>query len=278
MANTKPVRPQIDESANLPAGSDQDIYTDPALKLSVADDPLARFIARSWRQLLVAMLAAGAIWYVANSFKETHLASLKTAADTFARVRDSYSELQASDRQRLLITAKAAASKTPDAAAEKELAALDTKITDQEKNIAAQLDSLADAKEPYRTVATVYRSLMVGRSGDIAAMQKIFSPRAWEGIKELTSPDRFMAEFGAIAQARLMIDNPTVAADGEKLLHDLVERGSFVSLSAASTLGALAQTDEQKQEVIALLNGLKERRRDQLALIDQELEKLGASN
>ena len=242
---------------------EHDIFTDPALQRTMVEDPLFRFLKNWWRQLLVIGLAIAAGWYVLHSFQETHIAAMKSSADTFRKVRSAYDELRAFDLQKLQITEP------------KALTDINQKMNAKELELVSTIDSLSDAKEPYRSFAQLYRALLKGRSGDIEGMKQLMPPDAWKNAATPESPERLVGELAAVAEARLLIDTPQNAEQGKAILKDLVVNGRFVNMSVVKTLSALAQSSSEKEELVTLLEQLRAKRPEQVALIDQALQELG---
>ena len=164
MAETESAQRGRGSSDNRDSGGDSNgsggFVEDPQIQEVLAEDPLFRFLTDRWRGILTVAGVALAVLYGKQVFEETHVSSMRSAADIFLSVRTEYDGLvsarAAFEKARLDLTAEQ--DETKRAELEKAVTSGREQLSEGATKIGQLLDSLAETKSPYRDYAVVYRA------------------------------------------------------------------------------------------------------------------------
>ncbi len=247
--------------------SGHDIYTDPALARE-ARDPVAEFLKRQWRQLLVGVLVVFAIVYVKNTLQESYRRGLSGSADAFYKAQDALENLKTAKK-----TLKDLEEKTlPTDAAEKEKAEKEREtaradLKAREERLQQSVAVLGDSMAPYNSFADLIKALAARESGDMQGVRSALAKYSPDTFSALKGSDRFIAELSLLALGRALLDAPESEADGKKILNALASKGEWAGVSAALTISRIAETEQEKKDAQALIADLSTRHPEQAAAL-----------
>jgi hypothetical protein len=255
---TPPYVPPPQESDTPPVG--HDIFTDPALAQTVAEDPFIRWLKQSWRTLAVIVAAVVAGAYVVSTLRETHHASLERSADLYARVRadfEAYTVAHAAARSGRE-TAGQAGEEGEQKRVEAERAAEAVRVR-LEQGIAA----LGDTKEPYASIALIYSDLLAKLEGG-----------AQGASPALAGGDAFFSEMHRFVRARALLNDAATVDSGREQLSSLARDGSYVAVAAVSVLRTIARTPAEQATAEELVQRVRERLPAQASLLSEREDAL----
>ena len=212
------------------------------------EDPLVTWLQKHGNKIFWTVVAVFAVYYLRNVYLETQLSSRKESADTFAQVRIRFDDWDAA------------------LTAEKEE---DRKLADQKKSaLEESIKALADAKEPYRSLAPLYTSLVTLRSkGTLVAP-------SFDAAKS-NSVDRLTEELESLAIARAGLDSADKRKESLALLDKLSQSGEFVNAAAATILADIAMTDEEKAHAKEIMKGVVAAHPELTKVLKESLDRLG---
>ncbi len=223
------------------------------LPRGASEDPLVRFLIK-WRQTLftiaIVLLAGYYMWYRSE---RASTVALESAADTFAEARK---ELSAYDGQ------KAESGKAGD---------------DKGQGVALQekLRELSSEKAPYDKIAGAYALLMDLEQGKLDSAEEraraaALKPQAMPEAK----PARFFQELELLLSARALTDKPELREKGISALKHLAQNGTYVSVSAALSLARTAQTAEEREDALTILQAIQDKNAVQAEVLQDEIKRL----
>jgi len=258
-----------------------DIFTDPALARPFTEDPLFRFLKRHWKHLLLAVGAALAIVYTRNVFEETRTAELERAGDIMNRVRSEYATLgtlegELASRQaavtRLAADPRAEGKAKEEAAGE--AAAAGQKLDESRRRLESFLLALSDTRPPYRDLVPLYRTLIARAGNDEAKVRETLPLLAPAALSKPEAQERFVEELRALVAGRLLIDDDATLGEARARLKLLASEGAYVQVPAALSLSRIARSPEDRAEARTLLETIASKQPEQLALLQEELDRL----
>lgn len=279
-----------------PVGGDNDIYTDPKIANSVIatavrEDPLFRFLAHSWRTVVVVVLAVIAAWYAWNGFQSTREDSVRHSADLFARMRAEYDETLTLRRERARLkkelaeldagtsasTQKAKAEAPDEKTPAEKRARLEVVEKDLPTAIARAQQSaraLRDARPPYSELAPLYLTLLDREEG--AEVNASPPSVSWRDAPE---GERLLRELEWYAFARSKLDAPTQGGEagreqGRKLLTELATGATYVRAPAALVLAQTASGDAERAAARDLIVKIEGDQPDQSEILSGALRSL----
>lgn len=250
------------------------------------DDEVARFFFDNWRNLVLLIAAACAVWFLVESFRSTRAARQRNAGEVFGGVQLLYNEYVQARNE--LNDFKATIDGTnpaklgldgkplPDAEkeAKEKLPDSEKRVTDSRTKLDGALTALREAGAPYATLSGLYAGLAALQSGDAAAAEKELAPSlAWKR-DSIGSADRMYHESGALAWGRFLLDAPTRAAEGRKILEELAQSGDVAHVGAVLTLSEASLTPEERKQTLALIDALVARAPEQADLVKDARERL----
>lgn len=275
-----------------PTQSSSNIFGDPTVAETMAEDPLFRFLTRWWRQILVLIAAIAFGVYAKNKFHSTNLQRLSEASEVLESVSR---ELDVVKKLHLEL----AGLKLADP--EKKMDKLNQDISAATTRLNDLLVALENTREPYSDLVGVYRTLLthwqlVSSNGEANEEdKKAFAALAHQidPLKQKLSGDRqdlsFTAEFKALVLAKSLMDSESYRSEAADLLEQLASNGRYTRLLAAMTFAKLAEISgeegsntnserlQKKERAVQLLNELKSEYPEQLPQIEQELSRLATS-
>ncbi|WKZ56413.1 MAG: hypothetical protein QY326_06685 [Bdellovibrionota bacterium] len=250
--------------APVDAAPDQDDDLDrrnDALQRALVEDPLVRFVQKRWRALAVVVLFIAAGIYVRNAFVETHEAALRSSGDLFAKIRTEYGLIQA---QRAQLTELAMDQSEE---GKKKLEAQQNQIKDAEAGLVNALATLSDSKEPYASVALLYKALMQAEPSTAAPSENLAPD----------NPRLLLVELALLLEAKRLLDHPEQRAEGQAKLQELARSARFVHAVAAISYAHVAESSEERTTARNLLDGVRVMHPEQSDLISAELDRLNSS-
>lgn len=263
---------QADQNESL-TSERHDIFQDPALNQTLQDDPFVLFIKKWWVHIV---MVAGAVVlgvYAKGVFEETSRAELMRAADIFFELESMVQELPAQEAA----LAKARSEEAPAGAttedAKKKTAAAQAALDQTKARVESSLKSLEDTREPYISLARVYRGALAAQDGNVQLAQQNLSLQRWQAVSEPRSTERFIAELEALILARSLLDTADRSAEGRGALRTLAEGGEYFSIPAAIAFISIAQSAEEKAEAKALVDVLKSKAPEQSELLNSALKR-----
>ena len=287
---------QTARRSSVVVGESNDIYTDPSIANSavasaVRDDPLFRFLAQSWRSVVVVVLAIAAAWYGWRGFQSTREESVRHAADIFSRLRIEFEELNRLNAERATVLKEVAELEqniaSPAAApkrGENAKAGVVANAEEQQKEIdqkRARLEEIAatvtktreraqqtsllltDAREPYRSLAALYQ-VLIQADGSSAVPPPAESAAATELA--------LVQELQTLAAARRELE--VNRAEGIERLVGLAESAHYTRAYAALILAQIADSEQERVRAREIIEGVQRNFPDQSALLDGELRRL----
>lgn len=176
--------------------------------------------------------------FVGWMFYSTHQEKLARSSDLFQQIQRDVSELRALEGR-----------------AGEEVAAERKSLEDR---IAQGVLALSSSAAPYRELGRFYEAGISGASN------------AWESAP-LNSAERLLGELEALARASRLVEDPASNGEARQQFERLAREGSFVAVSAATSLIHLATTGEERGAAQSLLASVVERFPEQRALVEREL-------
>lgn len=223
---------------------------------------------KKWsRELFWAAVIAFAAFYAFKSYQQGVLDSKKAAAAQFMLVRGSVGELR--EAVRGLSTAE-----------EKGKADAQKKVDDVSQRLSEQIKALEHTKAPYTELAPVYRAIVANIKGDASAAKEILGKDSIGGMVAGFSDanaNSMYKELTALNVARTLLNDPASETDAMTIIKALVEKGSFVGISAGKALVAVSKTPEEKVEAKKLLSGLIDRKPELRDALSDQLSRLDAA-
>lgn len=128
--------------------------------------------------------------------------------------------------------------------------------------------ALQQGVKPYPEIAHFYETLEIvssGRVTDLANVQINLPENSGQNDIER----RLIAELQGLVIAKTLANHPEFRPKGIEMLKMLVQRGEVVSVAALSALAGLALTDQEKNEVKAMIPGLVQQQPWQKAEVDK---------
>jgi len=269
-----------------------DIFTDPALSQTVTEDPLFRFLQSNWRQVLLVVGFIVAVVYARQVFHDTRVADMERSADIFNRARSEYEQIvslegQLADARKRLGEKKAEAPKPADQkatdkkeqkddAAATRVADLEKQMGDARRRIEGHLGSLADARSPYRELGDLYKGLLAqvtAADGKGAAELRAAIGVPTGSVQIGEKPD-LATELKAMALARALIDSGDTRNEGVTALNDLATKGNFTRVSAGLTLAHIANSPEERQGALRILEAILTAQPEQESILGPEIARL----
>lgn len=281
--------------------NEHDIYTDPAIADARLEDPVLMFFQTWWRHIAMAVVACGIVIYFISAFQETYVASMKGSADSLHRLQEEY-------RTFLDIKQQLESATSEHQLAKEELVKLGTgkidqkikedaekKVSDSEKKLndaksrseevqSSMLQIIGSAsaiKEPYKSLAQLYRVLVAraALTGEPSfkiddGIQAQFLD--WEKNTSPNSEERFVKELGALALARGLLDIPEESKKGRDLLEAIAKRGSYGQVSAALAISTISNTAEELKGALLILEDIQRVRPDQSDMLRDEIKRIKA--
>lgn len=216
------------------SAASHDIYTDPQLAQTGAEkDPLFQALQQHWKPVVTVIAAAIVAIYFMQSFRDSYDASMRSAADIFARIQNDY-------QTHLTLTADL---NRLSSAENKETAKIEEaqkKLAENRSQLEQLLNSAADAREPYKSLSVLYRALVLKGQDSKQAEVTLERFRNWGEIGSDRSNERFFAESGALLLGRLLLEDPVRREEAKSLIKSLADDGYFVSAAASRTLESLS--------------------------------------
>ena len=231
--------------------------------LDYKNDPLVRIVQKNLRVIIIIAAVAAAILYGRYTFQKTSIQGIENTSASFSVFIDelsSYKEI----KDELLLAEISAEKKTDLEKREKELIA----------KINEKLRSLADLKEPYKSLAGKYQGLVNIVAGDRSAGINALKAKSWKNATE--SGQGMFSEGAALFAARSLLDSDVEGEvqEGKKILKELAAEGEFYDLLAGLALARVAVTQEVKADSLVILEALRLRNPADAAVIDEEIERL----
>lgn len=265
-----------DQEDRREADVNDDIFGDPTIARAIAEDPVFRFLAKSWRQLAIVVLAIGAVFYAKYQFERTHDVRMAEASNVFSKVSSEYSRMERSLGELKEVTA----GKSGEGASAEEPAKKRGKLEDDLKEIRRKMSDLLaamqDTRAPYDALAALYRGLTGQLSGDLSDLRSVISGVRWSEYSERQSKERFISELAGLALARGLLDADSTYAEGRQLLQALAEHGRFVEIAAAIGLARISFSKEEKAQALMVLERLASSRPEQRELLKQDISRLSS--
>ncbi|MBX7143725.1 MAG: hypothetical protein K1X79_04680 [Oligoflexia bacterium] len=256
-------------------GADHDIFQDPALNASIQRDPLFLFLKQWWRHVAVVAAVALLGVYAKGVFDENRRAELGQAADTYANLQQALKQMPTLETKLTQAQSDlAAAAVDKKEAAQAKVKEAQAELDKAKVRVEGVLKTLAETREPYKTLAQLHQGVLSAQALDIDNVLKVLSPDRWRTIEVGSSADRFYAELEALVVARAFIDSQTHHEQGRALLASLAEQGHFVAITAATSLARVAETSEQRAQARAVLEKLAAAHSEQSDLVNPVLEEL----
>lgn len=268
-----------------------DIFTDPALRQTINDDPVFRFFQRHWRQVLLLVGCVAALVYAQQVFRDTRVADLERSADIFNRARAEYEqilglEVQLADARNKLGDKKDDAKKgttesDPKAVdpAEGRVTELERQLGEAQRRIEGHLGSLVDARSPYQELGGLYKGLLA--RGSAAPEKRVAEMRAALGVASgsvaLGEKPDLATELRAIALARTLIDGVETRNEGIEALSELATKGVYTRVSAGVALAHIASSPAERESALSILEGILAAQPEQESFVGPEIARLKAS-
>lgn len=252
-----------------------------AMSLRQVEDPIVKFLEAHWQRALYALIAAGFLLYLYFGYQRSQEESRRQAADLFNKVRASLTELETADAKLAALNDEVAADKaavdeTKKKEREERKSAIENEIKSSREKLHQRLSALSDVKEPYRSLAKLYGGMASLSSGDVAAARNDLRAFNWQSIAATGAEDRLIAELAALTLARTLIEQEESRGEGEKLLGELANDGSYVKVSAALALARIAGSPEKKSEAKAVLEKIRNQNPEYADLVREQIERLSS--
>lgn len=248
------------------------VFGDPDLVRSTSDDPVLKFISSWWRQVTVAALAALAIFYATNVFRESRQRDLQASGDAFFKLQQEFEEYRTTGAQISELNSRAEI-KT-DEKLQKERDELQQNREQTRKKLELGFQALADTRAPFDSLAKTYQALLAKEGGDLTPLANLATQGKWSEQTGTELSTRFISELQALTYARALLDDSAKRSEALSMLKDLATRGEFTHTVAAITVAGVATSAEERTAAKELLTTVQQRFPEQSSLIEPELSKL----
>lgn len=251
----------MDKTANT--AKEPEVLVDDGTK--EIQDPLVRFFKRSGKEFFWTLIAILAIVYGYQRFQETRLESQRDSADIFYRVQREVAAAESAvanlkAQQEKFSAAKESERKSVEADVKK----AETEVAASKGRAQSAIDSLSDARSPYREISKFYSAILAYKLGDKAA--SIGAARdSWRTMPD--GAERITAELSAYLAAKVKLDMPEQRATGLSELVALVKDGNYAAVPAAASLQAVAESTEERELAAKEIDSLKKRRPEQIDVL-----------
>ncbi|RMG41076.1 MAG: hypothetical protein D6719_09320 [Candidatus Dadabacteria bacterium] len=262
------------------------IFEDPAISEAIKEDPLFKFLSEYWKQVLVIVAAAVAIFYGREAYNRNYLIAMQHGGDQLATLRKEYAEYEGMlaeledlktkvQNQAGKKDAKALKDKKSEGTSEdqKKLADLEKRLKDKREQVLEMAGYLEQSHPPYPQIGKIYKALVARHDGNLEQLKALLGGFNWQQTPE-DDPARFYAENAALVLARSLVDDKESYSQARSILKNLAEKGLYAAVPAALTLARISATDEEKAEARMALEDLIKRQPEQVELIEPELNKL----
>lgn len=249
----------LKDSATSSTG--RSIFEDPAIAEAGKNDPFVRFVQRSWRSLLLLLVAVGVAMVGYNIFTKTALEKRARATTVLADIQESYRSLN--EQQEKLRKLGDERDEAKDDAAKKSASeALDKaskELSDARGKLGLMIDSL-DSPPPFDSYATLYRGLLAAKFGEVTKLEEeLKRAPSWEAIDDVKSSRRFIAETVNLALLRGLSQSEQHISSVKERLEDLAERGEYLAVDALAVLVARTAVREERLKLAELIDATLKR-------------------
>jgi len=257
------------------------IFSDPTLQQTMAEDPLLKYFKENWRQTLIILGTACALYFGYQTMHETYVQSMQRAGEIYSNLHKQLlvldtekSDLSKAVSEQDEKNRDAKASDQDKQAALKKVSDAQTELNKSQDKLKEMLTALSDSREPYKSIAQIYRGIFALRNGDLAGAKDALSAAAAWKTQKADTKERFYAESAAFTLAGALLDQDNGLQEAKGLLRDLAGEGGYLSVPAALRLARIAVSPEEKSEAISILESLKAKQPTQNTLLDAELSHL----
>lgn len=208
------------------------------IKQAMAEDPLVRFFYQNQKLISYIIIAALLGIIGTRYYEKSHAASQERSAELLYGIQSAYSSITDSD----------------DKAKEAFL-----------RKLQGSLVTLKDQQKPYDELSQSYETLALVKSGDVVSAKSKIAAVDWKGDK---TEGVVLKELLVLSVAKSLL-----AVEGEEkfaknLIKDLAQNSQYVFVSAATTLSDIAETEQDKTEVKAIVENIKTAHPEQINLLD----------
>lgn len=211
--------------SDITEGDRSNIFADPK---SYESDPIARYLARTWRGWLVLAVLVGAVIYARSVFEDTARAGIESASAAFGRFSE---DLEQVDTLKLQL---AESSLDPEKASE-----VAKNLDDVRKRVAAQAKALVDMRDPYRSLVL---PLLISKGEASAELAAALPPLALTADKLQPEELAQLVKDGmALQKARQALE--AGEPDARQQLMQLTAGTSPYALLAAKSLARMVVLD-----------------------------------
>jgi len=246
-----------------------DIFTDPALARAKDEDPVVKFIATHWREMLISVVVVLGGYYVYNRYQTTQYESKVSAADLLVKAQESVDEVTVV-KQRLQIIESNPADKTKP----EEVENLKKRLLEAESKLSQRITALGDLSGEYGALSSYYQIVAALKENKLEDAQKILTTVLGQG--ESNSDTDFVTELAELMVARAALDTDQGQAKARAALMSLAKNSRFIHAAAAVTLARISRTDQEKKEALDVLNEIKANHPEQTDLLTEEIDHLSA--
>jgi hypothetical protein len=228
-------------------------------------DPLVRFFKKSGKEFFWTVVAVLAIVYGYQRFQETRLESQRDSADIYYRVQREVAAVESAVTNLKAQKDKLLAAKEPEKKSiDEDIKKAESEVTTAKARAQSAIESLSDARPPYREISKFYAGVLSYKLGDKAASMNA----AGDGWRTLPDgPERITAELSAYLAAKVKLDMPEQRATGLAELVALVKEGAYAAVPAAASIQIVAETQEERDLAAKEIESLGKRRPEQLDLL-----------
>lgn len=207
--------------SDITEGDRSRIFADPK---SYESDPLARYLARTWRGWLVLAVLVGAVIYARSVFEDTARAGIESASAAFGRFSE---DLEQVDTLKLQL---AESSLEPEKASQ-----VAKNLDDVRKRVAAQAKALVDMRDPYRSLVL---PLLISKGEASAELTAALPPLALTSDKlQPQELSQLIKDGIALQKARQALE--AGAPDARQQLMQLTSGTSPFAVLAAKSLARM---------------------------------------
>lgn len=256
--------PMRDNNISENTDPERDIFADPALARQTSD-PVAEFIKRQWRPLLVTVVLAFALVYVRDTFRESRQRGIEEGANALFESQEALKQLRESVKKVGQLKAKTVLAD----ADKKELEAAEADLKTRTDRINQTLTILGESVAPYSGLANIIGGLAAHDRGELSAVENYLGKYPLETFDKLKGAPRLEAELGLITYARSLLDFPNSEQKARAILIALAQKGETVAVTAALTLLHIASTDQDKQQAQEIVNVLSAKFPEQASLLKE---------
>ncbi|MCB0328149.1 MAG: hypothetical protein KDD70_00760 [Bdellovibrionales bacterium] len=258
-----------------------------AIQQTMAEDPLAKFVQRRWRELAITVAVVFLVIYVKDAFEQTRMASLRRSADLLIDLQAQVEQLKGiadqlavkkdEEKKKEVTEAQEATGATESSGAqakeasktgENESAAegeaivkaegeeqKEPELSEDEKRFATSMSkarelthALAQERSPYAELSSFYGRVLDDLNPEASASTRAATVSVADVDQSLQRG--ILGEVEAFQAALSLANSNETLPQAVKGLEDIIEKSTFSGTAALSVLYSISQYEEGEKPLI----------------------------